>query len=316
MGFMWEKCSGGAAVLLLALLLAGCSGSAQLRDTSIGANGSDVLTSPESAAAGMSVPDGVSPELWAELNAELYRQLAAVGNKKAAGQLPPPEKGSIDDLKLNVEGTEAWLSWTYKNPGDYDLNGEVNQSDLVPIAQRYLARRDDAGSNYLAAVDGDGNGEINQGDIATIAQNWGNELSGYAIGPELGDADGNGEINESDIHGVAVLLSFLPGEVVQIRGFYAGDVSDFATYVTPGSPGQPGPYACALMARPGNGFVNADGVLEFNAHLDPTHFLENFQIAVIPVILNSPPYTITNPVVDEENMGEFAIVTMPAPVEP
>ncbi len=316
MGLVWVKCGAGAAVVLFAAVLAGCGGSAPLRDASIGPNGIDVMTSPESAVAGMSVPDGVSPELWTELNAELYRQLGTAGNKQAAGQLPPPEKGSIDDLKLNVEGEEAWLSWTHKNPGDYDLNGEVNQGDLVPIALHYLARRDDAGSDYLAAVDGDGNGEINQGDIATIAQNWANELSGYAIGPELGDADGNGAIGLSDLTPMLLLFAFLPGEIETFSGFNAGDMGDFGTEVEPGSPGEPGPYVCQLIARPGNGNLNGDGVLEFSVHLDPQRFLEDFQIAVIPVILNNPPYTMTNPVVDEQNMGELAIATMPAPLAP
>ena len=85
----------------------------------------------------------------------------------------------VRDLTLSGDG--AHLSWTYRNTGDYDLNGEAASADLVQIAMNYLANSSSANWDSARFADGDGNGEVNQADIVPIAQNYLGSITGYQV---------------------------------------------------------------------------------------------------------------------------------------
>lgn len=107
------------------------------------------------------------------------------------------------------------LDWTERLTGDYDMNGEVNLTDITPIVLRWnesplydqpflhmgfasypmgdpefggdVAPGDppiigSGAFNWrLARVDGDGNGEINLAEISTIVMHFGEIYSGYRV---------------------------------------------------------------------------------------------------------------------------------------
>jgi hypothetical protein len=144
--------------------------------------------------------DGVDTGLLRELQAELDRQLAERGT--SAVKPITHAQYTVSDLTITGYDSEANLlgfTWTYNNPGDYDLNGEVNGSDLTKIAKYF--RRTTASPDWQEAriADGDGNGEVNGGDIVSISANFGNKLHGFVFAQEFNDYDHNGQITITDI---------------------------------------------------------------------------------------------------------------------
>ncbi len=96
-----------------------------------------------------------------------------------AASATPGFRDFVRDLTLSSDG--GMLSWTYRNTGDYDLNGETASADLVPIALHYLANPGSADWDAARFADGDGNGEVNQADIVPIAQNYRGTITGYEV---------------------------------------------------------------------------------------------------------------------------------------
>ncbi|MCH7472021.1 hypothetical protein IIA79_03610 [bacterium] len=127
------------------------------------------------------VPDGVAPDLWSELTAELVRVLQDKG--VSALEQHPPEgiANRVTDLQLIEDGGSYSLEWTYVNVGDYDQNSEVNISDLTPVGQHFGAREGDADWDAAQLADGDGNGEVNIADVTPIGQKYLSQVAGYRI---------------------------------------------------------------------------------------------------------------------------------------
>lgn len=150
------------------------------------------------------VPEGVDPLLFEELRSQLLEVLATRdpaggrpeqmaprlgGPPRAASFTPYGAANGIDDLVLSTsDGTR--LSWTYRNKGDYDLNGMVNVSDLTPIGMYYGLAESDPRWLLAKAADGDDNGMITVSDITPIGQFFGGSIIGYQI---WGTDDPSGE---------------------------------------------------------------------------------------------------------------------------
>ena len=97
--------------------------------------------------------------------------------------MPPHGDAAASTLVYSAAG--ALLNWGYFNPGDYDQNGVVGLSDLVPLAVHF-GESSGTGSlfpeNSIGAVlDGDGNGELNLADIIAIAVNFGVKVEAYRV---------------------------------------------------------------------------------------------------------------------------------------
>jgi len=164
----------------LFLLLAGCSGSSQ----------QEFRATPQTALPVQKNEPSrpVSPELSAKLLAELRRVLAQRGITldahgkpvgKAVSALPARDYITPVQVGDPFGGTD--LSWFYNQRGDYDLNGEVNASDLTPIGIYFGAKTGDANWNQAQVADGDHNGEVNIADVSPIGQNFGIQTAGYVV---------------------------------------------------------------------------------------------------------------------------------------
>jgi hypothetical protein len=119
---------------------------------------------------------------------------------RAASVAPLGQANVITDLTItSPDFGVVELSWTQMNSGDYDFNGQVNISDLTPLAPRIGDSIDrdavDASLQTAYWIDGDANGEINISDITPIGAHYGAHVFGYNIkrnGTTL-EGDGPGE---------------------------------------------------------------------------------------------------------------------------
>jgi len=146
------------------------------------------------AAEAAPVPSGVDPALFAELRATLAATIGNRGEPPRLVEPGPPAAGPskttsftpygwvnrIDDLVLSGTGPYR-LSWTYRNKGDYDLNGMVNVSDLTPIGVFYGMSHSEPRWLFGTAADGDGNGMVTISDITPIGQYFGGTIIGYQV---------------------------------------------------------------------------------------------------------------------------------------
>ena len=174
----------GSRLLILCLtlgLLAGCAQPA----TSL--QGTD-QTAPRLAPVASSKDQAAVQQM---LRAELTRQLAARGitldaagrplrDGKAVSSLPP-RIYQTPSVQVNPITNETQLYWTYEPHGDYDLNGEVNISDITPVGQYFHAKSGDANWGQAQAADGDGNGEVNIADITPIGASFGVRTEGFVV---------------------------------------------------------------------------------------------------------------------------------------
>ena len=144
---------------------------------------------PESAVPDIgarAAPDGVDPALYAKLKNALRDELLRLDAYKRASQPPSGDVNLVADLALAEDGGDYYLSWSYRNLGDYDQDGAVGISDITPIAMYYGqavpeidGERDDY--SIQAVVDGSGNGTVDIADITPIAMSYGTSVDGYAI---------------------------------------------------------------------------------------------------------------------------------------
>lgn len=167
-----------AAVGICFLLCVGCSNVGKTPPIQ-GAvpSGEQSLTEVLGQLDSLQAPPSADQALFKELKAELSRQLESSGRQKFTSRLAI---GLINDfiISQNGDGTIT-VSWSYKNVGDYDLNGEVNISDITPLVINFGATINESNRDLIGHIDGDGNGEINLSDITAIVVNYLGLIEGY-----------------------------------------------------------------------------------------------------------------------------------------
>ncbi len=125
-------------------------------------------------------PEGISNADFNELKSVFELALieeAYVNGGKFVSDAPQGDSGRVTNLSYSE--LTGYLSWTYANRADYDLNGEVGIPDITPIASNYLLP---AGTDALLNwIDGSFDGEIGIPDITPIAENYLNTVASYSI---------------------------------------------------------------------------------------------------------------------------------------
>ncbi len=107
------------------------------------------------------------------------------------GAQPQSRTSSAPPALANSQARLVWdagagqLSWYYANCGDYNQNGVVGLTDLVPLAL-YLGETGPANgypeTSERSVIDGNGDHRISLADLAPIGANWGAAaLGGYNI---------------------------------------------------------------------------------------------------------------------------------------
>jgi hypothetical protein len=168
-------------------LLAGCAGSGGLKTgpqvVGLSLPPRTVSAQEYAAARGqlasLPVPAGADAAQFAQLRATLDKLLA----DRASGKQPaalPSSQGYAGLVVTSGDGT-FHLTWTYKNTGDYNSDGEVNISDLTPLGIHLRKTSASPDWNVAQAADGDDNGEVTVSDLTPIGMNLFAQVNGYNI---------------------------------------------------------------------------------------------------------------------------------------
>jgi outer membrane protein assembly factor BamB len=118
------------------------------------------------------------------LTAELKRLLTArAACGKRISVAPTGSQDAVSDLTAvsDAGGNQATLTWTEVLPGDYNNDGEVYITDLIPVALYYGQSADSGADDAHKLVNGDADPTINEGDLAAIAANYASHLQGYQV---------------------------------------------------------------------------------------------------------------------------------------
>jgi len=102
---------------------------------------------------------------------------------RRASNAPLGDANKVTDLAVIRQGAGTVdLHWKEVNTGDYDNNGFVLASDLVPLGVFY-GQSVEASSDpeRVAMADGNKNGLIEIGDITPIGVNYEHKVSGYMV---------------------------------------------------------------------------------------------------------------------------------------
>lgn len=232
-----------AAVFAAIFALASCGGSSGGRSNSGATNALAPGTSTGGSVTNFIGPLQGDPALQGILSTDaitelLTREFEAKLAETREGKIPSAtagySPGQVFDLYYDID-TET-LHWTYFNPGDYNLDGEVGIPDITPLALNFAKTMTDGewDDPYLAWLDGSENGEIGVSDVWTIATNFEKRVDGYEIFSAT-TADGEYELLgsvefSSATSGFPRAYSFkLPKQgkqYVKVRPYFAGETGN------------------------------------------------------------------------------------------
>lgn len=89
----------------------------------------------------------------------------------------PVHSGALCPLTCDAKAGDLTLH--YVNPGDYDQNGLVSVSDLVPLGRHFRESGPFEFGSALSVADGNRNGQIEVADLSVIGRNWGHNVAAF-----------------------------------------------------------------------------------------------------------------------------------------
>ncbi len=187
-----------AGMVMTAMVLFACGGGRHNQQAALPLAGSEAATTtpatPQTPATlaealaqldALAMPEGVAPEVWDELKGKMRSGLNdRFGGKGAAKIVSGAPSGMENKVwwiytEAGTEYNPRKLVWRYQNAGDFDLNGTVGVSDIVPFTQAFGAKISEKPDYYT--LDLNRNGVIDVADITGIAQNFGSECNAYRV---------------------------------------------------------------------------------------------------------------------------------------
>jgi hypothetical protein len=115
----------------------------------------------------------------------LLRISFAAGAQPAVRASAAAPQSGADAPHLNWIAAQNELQWEYRCTGDYNQDGKVGLTDMVPIALYFNDIGPDKkfpDTTLRAVADGDGNGRIGLPDLSALGANWGmSALGGYCV---------------------------------------------------------------------------------------------------------------------------------------
>lgn len=102
------------------------------------------------------------------------------GTLRRSSAAPTGKGSSVPDLGFMGQDTAVFI-WSYRQHGDYDLNGSVTLSDLTPVGMHFGKTTCSPDWQQAQLADGDGNGEVNINDVTPIGQNFNGRVDGYEL---------------------------------------------------------------------------------------------------------------------------------------
>jgi hypothetical protein len=171
-----NRWAGLLAAVCLAILLLSCGGHGA-GDSALSQNSTQLAE-----LKSMPAPGGVGQEVWNSLKDELTRVLTEQQSFKRVSAAPLDGRSKVPDLAVSEGGGgSAVFTFSYRNTGDYDQNGIVGLTDLVPLGIHF--GKTTASGDWQAAQVADGNtdGVINIADVTPIGQHWQTKVDGYEL---------------------------------------------------------------------------------------------------------------------------------------
>lgn len=190
----WIKFSGVCLLLTAVILsLAACGGHGLNFGGGAGrgtlkAAGIASVTAPMDVAQILAELDALKPPAGADeaTFAMLKTAVADALQQRAASRVtsaaPGATLGQVDAAApLDAGQYSISFSWDERNPGDYDLNGEVNAKDLSVLAIHFGKQESAEGWAQARVADGNGDGVLDNQDAVVIAENYLSRISGYNV---------------------------------------------------------------------------------------------------------------------------------------
>lgn len=326
------------AVLTVCLGLIACTGDKAAPPATLGPSRLNVIVRPlrhvarplttTETAALSKVPAGVDAQIWQQIRDEFIRSISAPG--RTASQPPSGSYNNLKDLQgTTIGGTQPALQWTYINVGDYDVNSQVNISDLTPIGINFLRTSADANWDQARLADGDENGEVNIADVTQLGANFGAEVTGYTV--YGGDSDQGPWIDLGNIRFTEASGEPLPVFLHPVPQWYDwwlivpfDETPDSPPVGAGGAVYQPGavtPVSTAVIGSSG-GTVSAPGGSELDGvsvTLPPNALLSSVNIKLgadqgsVQPALGTVPGPILSLESEQEQFYQPASITMPYP---
>ncbi len=174
---------------------------------SSGAGSDGVLDSLELELLQMQRPVGVNELIWADLK-QAAKEAARSVSLSGTGARDPGEGGRVTDFTVQP-GSEPYLirfSWTYRNDGDYDLDGRVRAADMALVGIWYGRTDSDPDWQRAKVADGNGDGRISIADASVIGINYGSQVDEYLLCTEYRDWNGDGVAQQADMAAIGIGL--------------------------------------------------------------------------------------------------------------
>jgi subtilisin family serine protease len=130
----------------------------------------------------LNAPGGVDAATFDMLKTAVGDALRQRADARVVSAAPGLTLGQIDAaIPVDAGQYTISFSWSERNPGDYDLSGEVNLQDLAVLAVNYGKQRGAQGWAQARVADGNGDGKLDTQDAVAIAENLLTRISGYAV---------------------------------------------------------------------------------------------------------------------------------------
>jgi hypothetical protein len=87
-----------------------------------------------------------------------------------------------DATERGLPSYDVVLYWEGPNTGDFNNDGEVMMTDIIPIGRRYgNLSTDGVEDDWDRMADGNRDGEVNYRDVWTVQEHYGSRLAGYRV---------------------------------------------------------------------------------------------------------------------------------------
>jgi hypothetical protein len=128
------------------------------------------------------VPASVNPDLWNQIVGRFDAELMQYGGPRTAAQAPRGDASAVGDLAIQpVSALMARATWSYRNAGDLNLDGQVTIADLTPIGVHFQQSSQDPNWLQHQVADADLNGVVSIQDLTPIGLNFRGRVTEYEL---------------------------------------------------------------------------------------------------------------------------------------
>ncbi len=119
-----------------------------------------------------------NPAVIEQIKKQFVSALKDAQARKFTSRPPMGPANAVSDLEMTRDdGGALWLKWTYKNKGDFNLDGTVGLLDITTLAE-HLFEKVGPSNEWIDATS---NGIIDIADVTAVASNFFANVAAYLI---------------------------------------------------------------------------------------------------------------------------------------